>query len=114
MDHHDTLAAMNYLALLFWRTNNYENAEPLLVGCLERRRALLGATHSDTLSSIFNLALLYLHTQAFGIAKELLVELVDARNAALGPDHAATKEAREYLSKLSVELPDGTLVAFSK
>ncbi len=91
---------MNYLALLYWRQEKIESAEPLFVGCLDKRRYILGHDHPDTISSSFNLALMYININAYGIARELLKDCVERRVRVLGEDHKDTVTAREYLDKV--------------
>ena len=58
VSHANTLSSMNNLAVLYESQGKYDQAEPLLVECLELRKAI-GVSHPDTLVSMNNLAGLY-------------------------------------------------------
>ncbi len=56
LKHPDTLASMNNLASLYYRTEKFELSESLYAQCYELRRELLGEMHPDTIASLSNLA----------------------------------------------------------
>jgi Flp pilus assembly protein TadD len=57
LEHPDTLASMNNLALALNRQGEYVEAEEMHRQTLELRRKVLGLEHPDTLASMNNLAL---------------------------------------------------------
>ena len=85
------LNIMNSLAELYRNQGQYNNAEPLHIACLEKRKVLLGEDHPDTLNSINSLASLYKNTGKYDKAEELyIVCLEKRRKVLLGEDHPHT------------------------
>jgi len=91
--HTDTLNSINNLAVLFDNQERYDEAEPLYLEVLEKRRAtLVGNSHPDTLNIINNLAVLYDDNQQgrYDEAEPLYLEVLEKRRATLGNSHPDT------------------------
>lgn len=79
-------------AMLHIYEDRYDEAEPLLQGTLEMRRALLGSDHLDVAASLYNLASLYDNQFRFQEAETLFKESLAIFQAALGADHPHTQK----------------------
>ncbi|KAJ3280143.1 Kinesin light chain 3 [Borealophlyctis nickersoniae] len=91
---------LNSLASLFMDQGRYEDAKPLYVDCLERRRRVLGEDHRDTLTSINNLAVLYTLQGKYEEAEPLHVDCLERRRGMLGEDDPDTLESTNNLAVL--------------
>jgi hypothetical protein len=59
IEHPDTLASMNNLALTYENQGRWKEAEELGMHVIETKKRVLGIEHPDTLASMSNLALTY-------------------------------------------------------
>ncbi|KAJ7699091.1 hypothetical protein B0H14DRAFT_3174148 [Mycena olivaceomarginata] len=97
-DHPDTLRTMGNLAETCRRLGQYEKAEELETGLLEKRRQLLGEDHLDTLLTASNLAATYRGLGRFKEAESLHVQVLEKRKEILGENHPDTLLAMEILA----------------
>ncbi|MEM8503818.1 MAG: response regulator [Cyanobacteria bacterium P01_D01_bin.1] len=74
-------------AMLHVYEDRYEEAEPLLKGTLEMRKALLGHEHLDVAASLYNLASLYDNQFRFQEAETLFKQSLAIFQKALGAEH---------------------------
>jgi serine/threonine protein kinase/tetratricopeptide (TPR) repeat protein len=82
-----TMAAENFLAMLYQQMERNPEAAALFEDLLVRRRTVLGATHPDTLTSAHNLAQWYAAEDILDRAFELSTETLAMRRALLDPLH---------------------------
>jgi len=78
-------------AMLHIYEDCYDEAEPLLQGTLEMRKAILGDDHLDVAASLYNLASLYDNQFRFREAEALFKESLDIFQKTLGVEHPHTK-----------------------
>ena len=85
--HPDFATSLNNLAVLYYATGRYEQAEPLYQQALEIRRQVLGEQHPDFASSLNNLAGLYDSTGRYEQAEPLYQQALEIRRQVLGEQH---------------------------
>jgi eukaryotic-like serine/threonine-protein kinase len=98
LDHPDTLATSNSLAIAFTYAGRLPDAIALHESTLRRREAKLGADHLDAVESRANLATSY---QAAGRLRESIAlneATLKVREVKLGPDNIATLRNRNNLA----------------
>lgn len=78
-------------AMLYVYEDRYDDAESLLKGTLEMRRALLGSEHLDVAASLYNLASLYDNQFRFLEAEVLFKEALAIFQRVLGSEHSHTR-----------------------
>jgi Flp pilus assembly protein TadD len=81
----------------------YDQAEPLLVEALEKRRRVLGQDHPDTLVSINDLGLLRENQGRLDECERLYREALDGYRRVLGPDHPSTLTAMNNMGALLIK-----------
>ncbi|KAJ3035325.1 hypothetical protein HDV00_004053 [Rhizophlyctis rosea] len=81
---------MDDLAELYSRQGRYEQAEPLYIDALERRRRLLGEDHPDTLKSWTGLAQAYAKQGKYEESMARHREFYERSKRVLGEDHSIT------------------------
>lgn len=90
LDHPDTLATMNILAMGYQAAGKLQLAVPLLEEILKRRQTALGDHHPSTLQSMNNLAASYQAVGKLELAVPLLEETLQLSTHYLGEDHLDT------------------------
>ncbi len=100
LEHPDTAASLNKLALLYRALGRYGEAEPLYRRSLAIREKLLGPGHPDTATSINNLARLLESQGRFGEAEVLYKRSLAIYANVLGPWHATTAISLNNLASL--------------
>jgi len=101
-DHHETLSAMNSLALAYGAIGRQEDALALSRDMLARTRAALGADHADTIAAMNNLAMAHEKAGAAALALPLLEEALSLSRARLGADDYRTLGSMHNLSNAYV------------
>ena len=91
---------INAKASLYRSQGKYDEAEPLYVDCLEKRRSVLGDRHPDTLTSINDLAGLYKSQGKYDEAEPLYVDSLKKRRSVLGDRHPDTLTSINNLAGL--------------
>src|SRR5262249_16597203 len=86
------LQALHNVGVLYLNAQRFDDAEPLLVEALEKRKARLGLANPDTLSTLDALAVLRERSGEVREAAELVHDLADGRSAFLGPTDPGTLE----------------------
>jgi tetratricopeptide (TPR) repeat protein len=71
VEHPDTLASVNNLAVVFRYQGKYEAAEEMSQRALEGRKKALGVEHPDTLASVGNLAVVLQYQGKYEAAEEM-------------------------------------------
>ena len=100
LDHPDTAASLNNLALLLCDQGRYGEAEPLLRRALAIREAALGPDHPHTAWSLGSLAELLRDQGRLGEAEPVRRRALAISEAALGPDHPDTARSIGNLAEL--------------
>jgi tetratricopeptide (TPR) repeat protein len=100
IDHPDTLASKNNLALLYQDQRKFDRAESLLLECLHQREKKLGADHRDTLASKNNLAGLYRDQAKYDKAEPLYQQALAGASEKLGFPHPNTQAFLRNLADL--------------
>jgi len=95
LEHPDTTASLNKLALLYQALGRYNEAEPLQRRTLAIREKVLGPDHLSTAISLNNLAKLYRVQGRYGEAETLFHRSLAIYGRVLGSDHPDTA-ARLY------------------
>jgi len=98
LDHPDTLASMNNLAVAYHDAGRYTDALLLLEEILKRTMDKLGPEHPDTLRAMNNLANGYQDSGRLSDALTLLEETRARRQAKLGIDHPDTLSSMNNLA----------------
>ena len=99
-EHHDTLASMVHLALLYDAQGRYDEAEPLRVKTLEIKKRVLGEVHPDTLSSMGSLAARYAAQGRYDQAERLFVKTLESTKRVLGEEHPETLRTIHNIANL--------------
>jgi len=87
---------MNNLASFYRSLGRYEEAEPLLIDCLERRKQILGEDHLDTIDTLNNIAVLYESQGRYEEAEPLAAKLIE-----LTPkDSDKNQESKDLLDRI--------------
>ncbi|MFH1418485.1 MAG: serine/threonine-protein kinase [Planctomycetota bacterium] len=102
-EYHDTLVAMNNLAVLYSHQGQLSEAEGLLVRTIKVRRSLVGPDHADTLSVMNNLAAVYSEQERYSEAEELFADVLDMRKRTLGETDPDTVMSMGNLGLLYVD-----------
>ncbi len=100
IDHPDTAASLNNLALLYRAQGKYAEAEPLFKRALAIREQQLGIDHPDTAASLNNLALLYQAQGKYAEAEPLFKRALAIYEQQLGIDHPDTATSLNNLAEL--------------
>jgi len=98
LDHADTLASMNSLAVAYHDAGRFADALLLLEEIVKRTKDKLGPEHPDTLRSMNNLASGYQDAGRLADALTLLEETRARRQAKLGTDHPDTLSSMNHLA----------------
>lgn len=88
------------LAGILFRTGRYAEAEPLVVGALKMRRALLGDVHPDVAQGLNNVGFFYLAWGDILAAEDYMRDSVALRNQLYGEDSSITALAKANLGYL--------------
>jgi tetratricopeptide (TPR) repeat protein len=100
VDHLDTLASKNLLALVYRSQEKFAPAEALYQEVLALRTEKLGSDHPDTIHTRQQLAILYRSMKALDRAIPLLEETLKLREAKFDADHPATIATQADLAAL--------------
>jgi tetratricopeptide (TPR) repeat protein len=90
MEHSDTLASMDNLALVLRHQGRYEEAEAMNRRALDGSEKVLGMEHPDTLTSVDNLALILRYQGKYGEAEAINRRALDGWEKILGKEHPHT------------------------
>jgi tetratricopeptide (TPR) repeat protein len=99
LDHTDTLASMNNLAVSYFDAGKSDRALKLHAEVLAIQKTKLGPDHPLTLNSMSNLALSYHETGQRDLSLRLNEETLALRRAKLGPDHPDTLQSMNNLAR---------------
>ena len=89
-DHIDTLLYVGNLANLYEQNRRLDEAEPLLVDTVERRRRMLGEEHPFTLGALNNLGNVYMGQKKLEEAERVFRQALDTLLRTLGEEHEDT------------------------
>ncbi|MFT5288262.1 MAG: serine/threonine protein kinase/tetratricopeptide (TPR) repeat protein [Planctomycetota bacterium] len=99
-DHPLTLTTRRNQAIFFANSNQEEEAEALLLACLDKRLEHQGDAHPDTLQLFHDLATLYAKQGLSEESEGMYLECLALREEALGESHSMTLESLEGLARL--------------
>ena len=80
----------------------YEQAEPLYVECLEKRRLKLGNEHHDTIASVSDLANLYNNLKRYDECLPLYLEGLEMCKNILGNDSDDHPYIKAFMNNISI------------
>ncbi len=100
LEHPQTAASLNHLAILHRDNGNYKEAEPLYQRALRIREQQLGPHHLDTADSLHHLANLYESQRIYAKAEPLYQRALRIREQQLGPHHLDTADSLHHLAIL--------------
>jgi pentatricopeptide repeat protein len=103
VDHLDTLASINNLAVTYGKQGRWDEAESLFVQVIETRKTKLGVDHPDTLTSMNNLAFAWKRLGRDKETLKLMEECVILRTRILGTNHPDTLSSRVILHGWNIE-----------
>ena len=106
VEHRDTLASVNNLALAFQQQGKYEEAEAMHRRALEGREKVLGVEHPETLTSIYGLAYMLHQQQKYVLAKSMYERALAGFGKVLRPDHPTTKACFDHCSSLLQDMEE--------
>jgi tetratricopeptide (TPR) repeat protein len=86
-EHHETLASLNNLALLYSEQGKYAEAKPLLQRLLLIKEQQFGPEHISTSRGMYNLAELYGYESKYVEAEPLFRRVLGIREQQLGLEH---------------------------
>jgi len=89
-DEESVLTSLAWLANAHQDMGHFDEAEPMLLRCLEALERLLGSEHPYTLSTINSLGMLYKAKGDYEQAEAYYSRCLEARERLLGPEHPAT------------------------
>jgi serine/threonine protein kinase len=90
LDHADTLASLDGLAMVRWKQDRIGDAVALARQAFDGRRLVLGAEHEDTLHTQLNLGLFLSEEKQLDEAEAMLRDAIATCKRVLGPDHRHT------------------------
>jgi tetratricopeptide (TPR) repeat protein/serine/threonine protein kinase len=99
-DHPLVLMAQRNQAISFATSNREEQAEALLLACLDKRLEHQGEEHPDTLQLFHDLATLYAQQDRSDESEGMFIECLALREEALGESHPMALESLEGLVRL--------------
>ena len=109
-NHPDTLRSMRQLAIMLYKSDEYEEADSLFEQCLQKRKEFLGERHPETLESMHNLATSYCSSRRESDksqeAKCLYDQCLTKRRESLGVNHLATLSTLNNLAVLQYKNDD--------
>jgi len=95
--------ALNSLAILYWKQDDFERALPLSRRAYESTARTHGAEHPYTASMMNNLGLLLLELKRYDESRQLSESAYDIRLKVLGPDHMDVATSQLNLARLYAE-----------
>ncbi len=101
--HPTTLIALNGLAVLRTRQNNFDEAEDLFREVWDTRKEKLGDDHPETLQTINDFGVLRREQQRYDEAESLLRQALNGRQHKLGKEHHTCFESMHELAILYKE-----------
>ncbi len=105
-DHVDTIAAMNDLAVVLTRQEDFDEAEHLFKKVWKVRREKWSDDHPDTLTTINYFGVLRREQQRYDEAESMLRQALEGRKSKLGNKHHACFESMHELAMLYKEQGD--------
>jgi tetratricopeptide (TPR) repeat protein/transcriptional regulator with XRE-family HTH domain len=100
VEHPQTAASLNHLAIFHRDNGNYKEAEPLYLRALRIREQHLGPHHLDTADSLDSLANLYESQRDYEKAEPLYLRALSIQEQHLGPHHPDTALTLHHLAIL--------------
>ncbi|KAJ5919107.1 hypothetical protein N7466_010050 [Penicillium verhagenii] len=104
VDHPDTLAYMNNLALIYKDLGRLKEAEELGLQVTETSKRVLGIEHPETLASMSSLALVYNDLGRSKEAEELALQVLEKTSRLLGAEHPDTLIGMSSLVLIYIDL----------
>jgi CHAT domain-containing protein/Tfp pilus assembly protein PilF len=98
-EHRDVAAAINMLAVNYWRKGDYTKAEPLYERALAIVEKVLGPEHPRVAATLDNLAVLYDVKGSYERAEPLHRRALAIQEKALGPEHP---DVAVYINNLAI------------
>jgi tetratricopeptide (TPR) repeat protein len=96
--HEELFSIMNNLATVWEKLQEFQNAESMLLECIQMQRKVLGDAHADTLMTEANLAGIYFSQNKYLEAEPLLISVLDKRKVVLGEEHPLTVATMQSLA----------------
>jgi tetratricopeptide (TPR) repeat protein len=109
--HPYTASAIEKLAQLYCRVEDYESAEPLMKRIINIREKLGGEESQETIRSRNRLASLYSSKGDFHAAREVMQKNVDIKSRSAGTDHPETLKYLQRLASLALKSKDFKVAA---
>jgi tetratricopeptide (TPR) repeat protein/DNA-binding XRE family transcriptional regulator len=100
-EHPDTVATLEYLALLFERLGRYEQSEALLQRALTIQEQIRGPSHPNTAITLTNLALIFLLRSKYEQSEALLQRALTIQEHVLETEDLHMAETLDTLARLS-------------
>ncbi|GHO96449.1 tetratricopeptide repeat protein [Reticulibacter mediterranei] len=100
LEHPQTAASLNHLAIFHRDNGSYKEAEPLYLRALRIREQHLGPHHLDTADSLDSLANLYESQRDYAKAEPLYLRALRIREQHLGPHHPDTALTLHHMAIL--------------
>jgi tetratricopeptide (TPR) repeat protein len=105
--HHDTLATINNLGMLYYDKGDYKQSESYYLRALEANELLLGPEdHPDKIPTIGNLGRLYCNKGDYEQAEVFFLRALEASELLLGHEHSFTITSLNNLGNLYAETGD--------
>jgi serine/threonine protein kinase/Tfp pilus assembly protein PilF len=105
-DHPYVAQALNNLAMAYYRSRQYSEAEPLFREALAMNRRLLGDIHPEVSTNWNNLGLLLRDRREFGAAEQAFLQALEIDRKARGPEHPATIDTLISLAAVKMQAGD--------